>query len=66
MSKYETHSMRDPRLPLILHRFTYRPHHRLGSENWHENIELFVSIQGSGVVMGGELPTAYRSRSKDA
>lgn len=56
MSKYETHSMQDPRLPLILHRFTYRPHHRLGLENWHENIELFVPIQGSGVVMGGEMP----------
>ncbi|MBE6546059.1 MAG: helix-turn-helix domain-containing protein [Ruminococcaceae bacterium] len=56
MSKYETHRMKDPRLPLILHRFTYRPHHRLGLENWHENIELFVPIRGSGVVMGGELP----------
>ncbi len=52
MSTYETHIMKDPTLPFILHKSTrLRASNRSRIHaNWHENIEILYITQGSGVI----------------
>ena len=50
--RYETHQFPDPRLPFIFH-----PCHTIRTRelppNWHENIEMLLCIEGSGLVRCG-------------
>ena len=54
MSRYETHSMKDPRLPFILHdtHFSRARVEKIG--NWHENVEILCFTGGSGLVTSNE------------
>jgi len=55
MSRYETHSMKDPRLPFILHD-THVSHGRVEQiGNWHENVEILYFTGGNGLVTSNEL-----------
>ncbi len=51
MSTYETHIIKDSRLPFIFHRSQVNlavDRHTAG--NWHENIEILFFIEGEGIV----------------
>ncbi len=51
MSTYETHIIKDSRLPFIFHRSQL--HRTAGSHatgNWHENIEILFFTEGEGIV----------------
>jgi AraC-like DNA-binding protein len=52
MSTYETHIMKDPQLPFILHKNTrLRAANRSHIHaNWHENVEILYVTHGSGVI----------------
>ena len=52
MSTYETHIMKDPQLPFILHKNTrLRAANRSHIHaNWHENVEILYVSHGSGVI----------------
>lgn len=54
MNVYETHKMRDPRLPFIFHTTTLPPKTPAKYYNWHENIEIVYVIKGSGSIICGE------------
>ncbi len=61
MSRYETHSMKDPRLPFILHD-THVSHGRVEEiGNWHENVEILHFTGGSGLVTSNELKIPVRA-----
>ena len=46
---YETHRIRDPRLPFIFHAKTVlRPNYHSMQPNWHENVEILYILSGSG------------------
>ncbi len=51
MSVYETHLIKDSRLPFIFHRS--QPHRvtdRHSTGNWHENLEILFFTDGEGIV----------------
>lgn len=54
MSRYETHSMKDPRLPFILHNTHYHHFHVEKIGNWHENVEILCFTGGGGLVTSNE------------
>lgn len=58
MSIYETHVMKDPRLPFIFHRHFLPPNRPAKYYNWHENVELIYVTRGSGRLIsdGNQLP----------
>lgn len=53
MSTHEKHTMQDPRLPFIFHRFSSKPGQTSGG-NWHENVELLCITEGSATVITDE------------
>lgn len=53
MSTHEKHTIRDPRLPFIFHRFSQKPGATSGG-NWHDNIELLCVTEGTASVMTDE------------
>ena len=55
MSVYESHRM-NPEIPIIFYNTHYRQAHPRATENWHENVELFLAVKGNGTVIGGEAP----------
>ncbi len=51
MNTYETHHIKDPRLPFIFHASTvYPPNKRDVHGNWHENIEVLLVTAGKGSI----------------
>ncbi len=52
MSTYETHIMKDPQLPFILHKHTrLRAANRSHIHaNWHENVEILYVTHGEGII----------------
>ena len=51
MSRYESHNLKNQELPFIYREASIRAtNNRLGSSNWHENIELLYIAQGEGVI----------------
>ncbi len=51
MSIYETHRMKDARLPFIFHKSTHIvPDNAFRAGNWHENMELLLFTGGSGLI----------------
>lgn len=54
MSIYETHTMKNPSLPFILHE-THRPHvYTDAIGNWHENVEILCFSEGGATVSSNE------------
>ena len=53
MSTHEKHTIQDPRLPFIFHRFASRPGQTSGG-NWHENLELLCITEGTAIVTTDE------------
>lgn len=54
MPIYETHKMKDPRIPFIFHSYTCvttRPERYF---HWHENIEIISVVEGEGYISVGE------------
>ncbi len=53
MNIYETHVMKDSRLPFIFHVATQLggPRQRQIQTNWHENLELIYVLEGRGTVL---------------
>lgn len=54
MSLYETHTMKNPQLPFILHETHFTSAHLDYQGNWHENIEVLCFTGGEGVVTSNE------------
>ena len=48
---YETHKMKDPRIPFIFHLIKREKGRNAVLYNWHENIELICVEEGSGFVV---------------
>ena len=54
MSRYETHTMKEPGLPFILHDTHHSRAHTDAPGNWHENVEILCFTGGSGTVWSNE------------
>lgn len=51
MSTYETHVMKNPKLPFIFHKNMLRKTTSLSRFcNWHENVEIIQVVRGHGVI----------------
>ena len=50
---YETHIMKEPRLPFIYH-YDRVDKNTDAISNWHENLEILTFVKGSGKVKIGE------------
>ena len=61
MSIYETHLMKDPRLPFIFHRNIGVTEHALCQVNWHENVEIIFFLSGEGVMIYDALRLPVRA-----
>ena len=51
MKIYETHTMKDARLPFIFHDFTVSVYKHTTTYNWHENIEIIYVVSGNGLAV---------------
>ena len=51
MNIYETHTMKDARLPFIFHDSTVSSDKHRNTYNWHENIEIIYIVSGDGAVI---------------
>lgn len=51
MSRFEKHKMKDPRIPVIFHEYTFHNRNTLSGGNWHENIEILCFTEGTGTVL---------------
>ena len=60
MSLYETHTMKNPQLPFILHETHFTSAHLDYQGNWHENIEVLCFTGG-----GGPLAAIFLGRKMD-
>lgn len=51
MKSYELHSVKDTRLPFIFHATRMSPNHISSTDgNWHENVEILIIKEGTGVI----------------
>lgn len=50
--RYETHIIKDPRLPFIFHRSYTHTRYEI-PPNWHENIEILYCVEGTGYIKCG-------------
>ena len=51
MKSYELHSVKDTRLPFIFHVTRMSPNHISSTDgNWHENVEILIIKEGTGVI----------------
>ena len=51
MNIYETHVMKDPKIPFIFHKNTkLNALHSYRVCNWHENVEIIHVVQGRGII----------------
>lgn len=48
---YETHKMKDPRVPFIFHDFTLSCEKYSTVHNWHENLEIIYVVSGGGFLI---------------
>ncbi len=54
MNTYETHKMKDPRIPFICEIATCTVRFPGTEYNWHANIEIIAAIEGNGYVAVGD------------
>lgn len=53
-SRYEIHKIADPSLPFLFYNYRIRPNRINNTCNWHENIEILLVTQGTGVIQNNE------------
>ncbi len=64
MSKYETHKLKDPKLPFIFHiSMNVTPKSHKIQDNWHENFEMLAITEGSGTVYLDGVPHSISAGS---
>ncbi len=54
MIHYETHTMKDPRIPFIFNYMHNRKNYLSCGCNWHENIEIWLITEGRGIIQNDE------------